>query len=132
MPDSQTATTIAAVAAGGAVGAVARYGTALGAVAIFPRFPPAGTLVVNVVGCVLIGVLMVFAQAGSISELQRQLWVTGALGALTTFSTFGWQTIELAREHRYQLAVINVVANLLLSLLAVLLGIWLADRLLGE
>ena len=107
----------------------ARGRIAIAALATWPAFAPAGTLIVNVAGCFGIGMLMVLAQAPSISELARQLWVTGFLGALTTFSTFGWQTVELMREDRFGLALVNVSANCVLGLSAVSVGIWLGRRL---
>jgi CrcB protein len=127
-----TGATLVAIAIGGGLGAVARYGVALAALAVYPRFPPAGTLIANVLGCLVIGILMVLAQASIVSELQRQLWVTGFLGGLTTFSTYGWQTIELAREQRYGMAMLNLAANLVLGLGAVLIGIWIAQRAIGN
>ena len=124
-------TTLGAIACGGAIGAVGRYVIALGALSVFPRFAPAGTLIANVLGCFLIGLLMVLAQASVISEATRQLWVTGCLGALTTFSTFGWQTVELAREDRYDLAAMNLGLNCTLGLLAVMVGLWIGRRIAG-
>ncbi len=124
----QDLSTLGAVAIGGACGALARYGIALAAAMYVPRFSPLGTLVANLVGCLLIGVAMQAAQQHSLTDLQRQLIVTGFLGALTTFSTFGFQTIELLREQRYGAALGNVLANLLLGLAAVAVGLWLARR----
>jgi CrcB protein len=131
MSTGETAATLTAIALGGAAGALTRYGIALGAAAAFPRFAPAGTLIANVLGCVLIGSLMVLAQSAVISDLQRQLWVTGFLGALTTFSTYGWQTVELVREQRLGLAAMNLLANLVLGLGGVVVGISLVRRLQG-
>jgi CrcB protein len=125
-------TTLIAVAAGGVLGAVARYAVSLWVVALIPRFPPAGTLIVNVAGCVLIGTLMVLAEHARISETARQLWVTGFAGSLTTFSTFAFQTIELAREERYGLAAVNVLANSVVGFAAVLAGFWIARRIIGS
>ncbi|MCA9055057.1 MAG: fluoride efflux transporter CrcB [Planctomycetaceae bacterium] len=124
-------TTLGVVALGGAIGAVARYQIALATVALYPRFAPAGTLVANVLGCFLIGLLMVLAQSQILSETSRQLWVTGGLGALTTFSTFGWQTVELVREGRLTLALLNVGLNGGLGFGAVIAGIWIGRRAIG-
>lgn len=128
MPPTVSALTLLAIAVGGAAGALARYWVALTAVVLFPRFAPAGTLIVNTVGCLAIGALMVLAQGAVISEWSRQLWVTGFLGALTTFSAFGWQTIELTREGRFVLAAVNVLCNVGLGLGAVGAGLWLGRR----
>lgn len=124
---------LACVAGGGAVGAVMRFLLNSAVVKAFPRFVPAGTLVVNVLGCLLIGVLVAaFEVRGREAPVVRALLVTGLLGSLTTFSTFGFQTIELAREGSSKLAIINVVANLAIGLPAVVVGLWLGRKLAGE
>jgi CrcB protein len=121
--------TLAAVAVGGACGAVARYGVSLWALAIVPRFPPAGTLIANVTGCLLIGVAMTLAQQGALSEEWRQFVVSGFLGAFTTFSTFGFQTVELVREGRHGAAAFNLAANVVIGIGAVAIGLWVGRRL---
>ena len=124
---------LAAVASGGAVGAVSRFLLNSWAVKVWPRFVPAGTLLVNVLGCLLIGILVaVFETRGKDSQLVRAFAVTGLLGSLTTFSTFGYQTIELAREGSPKLAIVNVVANLAIGLPAVMLGLWIGKKFVGE
>jgi len=128
MPNAPPLQTLAVIALGGAAGAIARYGLALWGAWAVPNFPAIGTLAANLAGCCLIGLLMALAQRGTISETARQLLVTGFLGALTTFSTFSWQTIELARERHWGAAVVNVALNCGLGLPAVLLGLWLARR----
>ncbi len=60
-----------------------------------------------------------------LSDEWRLLVVTGGLGALTTFSAFSYDTLMLAREHTFALAILNTAANALLCLLAVWLGWWL-------
>ncbi|MCP3754828.1 CrcB family protein [Streptomyces sp. TBY4] len=86
---------LAAVAAGGAVGAAARYGVGL----LWPAAPgafPWGTFWVNVAGCALIGVLMVLIGEGgrSAHPLVRPFLGVGVLGGFTTFSTYA---VDLAR-----------------------------------
>lgn len=122
--------TLAAVAFGGAGGALARYGVSVWALSLIPRFPPAGTLIANVVGCLLIGAAMPLAQHNVLSETNRQLLISGFLGAFTTFSTFGYQTVELFREEQYAAALLNMTANLACGLAAVMVGLWLGRRLL--
>ncbi len=117
------------VGLGGFVGAVSRY--ALNGVVqkACPNFVPAGTLVVNVLGCLFIGFLMTILIDQPTAEEQawlpyslRLFLVTGILGSLTTFSTFSYQTIELLREEQIRQAVLNVVANVGLGFPAVWLG----------
>lgn len=108
---------------GGFVGALARHGLADVAQRGFPSRFPGGTLVVNLLGCLAIGVAMaIFEQRAQVSEATRLLVLTGFLGSFTTFSTFGWGTYCLLREGRVALALINVGGHLLLGLAAVALG----------
>ncbi|MFQ5730929.1 MAG: fluoride efflux transporter CrcB [Planctomycetaceae bacterium] len=118
-----------AVGAGGFVGAILRYGISGLLQKKFPHFTPAGTLAVNVLGCVCIGALMavVTARQDQFSPRLQLFLVTGILGSLTTFSTFGYETVELLREQEYRPAFWNVAANLALGLPAVWLG-WTVTR----
>ena len=112
-----------AVAAGGATGAVLRYLVGLAVLRWHPDAGPLGTLSVNIAGCFLIGLLMPFIERQSLPVLAAPLLVTGLLGGLTTFSTFGHETIALATvRHRPDLALLNAAANLLIGLAAVYLG----------
>ena len=123
-----------AVGIGGFFGAIARYALSGYLQRRFPGFTPAGTLAVNVIGCFAIGLLMalvVAKQAGNLqtgilaalaTERARALLVTGFLGGLTTFSAFGYETLELMRGNALPLAMINIAANVCLGLAAVWLG----------
>jgi len=114
---------ILTVAAGGAVGAVARYLVGLAVLRWHPEAGPLGTFAVNVAGCFLIGLLMPLAERQALPPLATLLLVTGFLGALTTFSTFSHETILLATvRHRPGLALANIIASLLTGLAAVWLG----------
>ncbi|MBN8544398.1 MAG: fluoride efflux transporter CrcB [Alphaproteobacteria bacterium] len=104
------------VAAGGAIGAVARYGTAHVAKQFFAF--PVGTMVVNILGSLLIGMLMAKLQ----SEPAKLLLVTGVLGGFTTFSAFSWDILQLLQKQQFAAAVIYVLGSVLLSLVAVYLG----------
>jgi CrcB protein len=120
---------ILAVGLGGFLGAVSRYVLTGWMQKALPNFLPAGTLVVNVLGCLLIGFLMtlVVDQTDSggqawLSHQMRLFLITGILGSLTTFSTFGYETVELLREEEVRLAAWNVLANMGLGFPAVWLG----------
>lgn len=124
---SGTVGNLLAVGCGGFLGAIARYAISGLLQKRFPHFTPAGTLAVNVLGCLIIGVLMAVITSRPNFPPKVQLFlVTGILGSLTTFSTFGYETVELLREQSYRTALWNVTANLALGLPAVWLGWTLA------
>lgn len=114
------------VGLGGFIGSILRY-TLDGWVQRPSNDFPFGTLAVNVLGCFLIGLLLGLVESRALfGEEMRLFLVTGLLGALTTFSTFGYQTFALGRDGEVALAVLNVVAQLVLGLVAVWLGAWIA------
>jgi len=118
-----------AVGLGGFIGAIARY-TLTGLMhRRFPAFLPSGTLLVNVLGCLTIGILMALVKERVLlsgHETLRFFLITGILGSLTTFSTFGYETVELiVQESNLRLAAWNVAGNLVLGLAAVGAGLWI-------
>jgi fluoride exporter len=120
---SERISTLLAVAGGGAIGAVARYLLSSWAVRKFPM----GTLVVNVAGCLLIGLVVGSVQERNwLTPVWRHFLIAGFCGGLTTFSTFGYQSIELAQEGKLGLAGLNVAGNLLLGFAAVAVGLMVA------
>lgn len=120
------------VALGGGLGALSRFAVNGWAQRQFPGFAPSATLIVNVAGCLLIGVVMALLRErpSHARELQA-LIVTGFLGGLTTFSAFGYQTVELLEGQQVSRAMLNVFANVLLGCGAVWLGIVIARRVFG-
>lgn len=115
---------LVAVGLGGAIGAISRYFLAGWMQQKFPHFEPAGTLFVNILGCFLIGLLVALEMQGYLNQQGfRAFAITGILGSLTTFSTFGYQTVVLARDQNINWAMFNIASNLILGLAAVLLGL---------
>lgn len=87
---------------------------------------PLGTLVVNVVGCLLIGILHGLAETRQVMGPDiRLFFMIGLLGGFTTFSTFGYETLALLRDAEVVRAMGNVSLHVLLGLVAV----WLGDML---
>ncbi len=84
---------------------------------------PYGTLVVNITGCFLIGILsqLVEFHAGLTAEM-RILLMVGLLGSFTTYSTFSNETINLLQDQRIFLALTNIGTHIILGLSAVLIG----------
>lgn len=112
------------VALGGAAGSVSRHLAGLAVYRLFPpeRFPLA-TLLVNVLGCFVIGLANELPAIRSTTEPGlRLLLVVGFLGAFTTYSTFGAETVLLARGGETWKALLNVGLHLVLGLAAVVLG----------
>ncbi|MEZ5667007.1 MAG: fluoride efflux transporter CrcB [Alphaproteobacteria bacterium] len=127
-----TALTLAAVAAGGAAGAVARYLTMSAVGALVGVGFPYGTLTVNVVGSFVLGVLVELgAQIWSPAPELRAMLVVGFLGAFTTFSTFSLDVIVLIERKTYGPAAAYVAASVVLSVAALFAGMRLMRGLLG-
>jgi CrcB protein len=117
-----------AVALGGAIGASGRYLLSTGVHKVLGAAFPYGTLTVNVLGSFLIGFLFVYFEH-TISPLQKALWVTGMLGALTTFSTFSLESLLMLQDGLLFKALLNIGINVLFCLGATLAGMALFHRL---
>ncbi len=114
------------VAAGGAMGASMRYGFGL-LVASDAQRIPLGTLGVNIIGCLVAGfIATLLIGRVNVSPAWLLFLTTGVLGGFTTFSAFSLDTLRLAESGEIMLAGLNVVLNLFGSLLAVVLGWFLA------
>ncbi|MEW1928700.1 MULTISPECIES: fluoride efflux transporter CrcB [unclassified Streptomyces] len=123
---------VAVVAVGGAIGASARYGASL----IWPTAPgafPATTLLVNVVGCALMGVLMVVLTEvrASPHRLLRPFFGTGVLGGFTTFSTYAVDIERLVEGGHARTGLAYLALTLLAALAAVWSAAWATRRLAG-
>lgn len=105
------------VAVGGAAGAPLRYVTDLVVSSLHDSVRPWGTWVVNVVGSAVLGVVAAAVAGGGPAWLLT-LVGTGVCGALTTFSSFGYETVRLAEDGALGLAALNVVGSLVTGLLA--------------
>ena len=94
---------------------------------------PLGTLVVNSLGCLLIGALMTWFvhPEAPVGPLVQLAIVTGVLGALTTYSSFGYETLDLWRRGLGVQALLNVLLQSALGLGAVALGASIARHLLS-
>jgi fluoride exporter len=111
------------VGIGGFIGASLRYLISLQTSKLFSGHIPYGTLIVNVLGGFLIGVIMEISLSTTfVSPSLRLFLTTGILGGLTTFSTFSYETINLFSSGLYTHAVLNACLNLFLSLFSVILG----------
>lgn len=118
---------IGAIGLAGGLGALARY--------MLGRFIaeragaefPFGTLLINVTGAFVIGLLFALAARKLVSPAWQTVLATGFLGGYTTFSTMSWEGVQLVRGGSSHLSLLYFGSNLLLGLLAAILGLALAE-----
>jgi CrcB protein len=116
------------VALGGAIGASARHGLGLASLRLFGPGFPVGTLLANVIGGLLMGLLIGWlAFRGGPSDSAIRLFAgVGVLGGFTTFSAFSLEAFRMFETRAYGQLVGYVGASVILSILAVGLGLWLS------
>lgn len=120
-----------AVAIGGALGSVTRYGVGLLLPAAAGKFPWA-TLLVNLLGSFLIGVAYVLIMQKQTWPPEMRLWLmTGFLGGFTTFSSFSLEALQLWQQGQNLQALIYIVSSVVCCLLAVGLAVALTQKFLG-
>lgn len=121
---------IIAIAIGGASGALLRYWTSMGIHDALGREFPYGTLTVNVSGSLLAGLLtMVLLERFEVAAEWRMGLIVGVLGAFTTFSAFSVETVDLLNAGAVSKALLNIVLNVLLCLVATWFGMLLGRQL---
>ena len=118
--------TLAYVALGGALGALARYGISGWVYDRMGESFPWGTLVVNLVGCLALGLVIRWLQVSALSPEVRPFLTIGVLGAFTTFSTFSYETVALLQEGQWLRAGLYMGGSVVLGLIAMVAGMALA------
>jgi len=113
-----------AIAAGGAIGAVARYGVSRASLHLLGPAFPWGTLTANTLGSFLMGVLVAWLSRhnGEATPLSAFLTV-GVLGAFTTFSTFALDAVMLAKDRSLTIAGVYIAASIILSIVGLAAGL---------
>ncbi|WP_298820537.1 fluoride efflux transporter CrcB [Chloroflexus sp.] len=117
---------ILAIALGAAIGANLRYGIGLWASQRFGTEWPYGTFIINLLGCLGIGLLLtIISNRVTVSEPIRLMLVTGLLGGFTTFSTFGYESFTLLSAGNWLAALGYIGGSVAGGLIAVIIGIGL-------
>lgn len=112
------------VGLGGAVGSISRYiiSSSLGRVSNTTF--PIGTFMINIIGCILIGILVsAAAKYQVINDDMKLLLITGFCGGFTTFSTFSHENIQLLNAGNFTLLSLNILASVALGIVGVWLGL---------
>lgn len=115
---------LVAIAVGGALGSLARYGITIAFEALLGREFPYGIFIANVAGSFAIGVCFVLLfERGLLPEFWRSLLIVGFLGAFTTFSTFSLHTVSMLEEGKLLMAAAYTFGSVVLSIGAAFIGI---------
>lgn len=117
------------VAVGAMVGAPLRYLTDRAVQSRHDSVFPWGTFVVNVTGCLILGVLTGAVSAGAAGQHVQLLLGTGLCGALTTYSTFSYETLRLTETGAGLYAAANAAASVVAGLGAAFAGVWMSHAL---
>ena len=119
------------VSAGAAFGGALRYGISSYIQKHISVIFPYGTLVVNIVGSFILGIVMFYLNEKELIGNELRLFLTvGFCGGFTTFSTFSYETLNLFRDSQFSLAIYNVLLNVVLCLLGIYLA-YLISKLIG-
>ena len=114
------------VGLGGAIGSIARYHVGLWTTKRWPGFPW-GTLAVNIIGSLLLSIVMQLVLRGRLDESTRIALGVGVLGGFTTYSSFNYETIELAQQGSWGRAAVYAAVTFAGCLAAGVLG-WAVTR----
>jgi CrcB protein len=111
------------IGVGGFLGSIARYGMHLMVSARWPMAFPWGTFYVNILGCLLIGILVgLETRHELLNDPLKWLLITGFCGGFTTFSTFSIEGLGLLNQHQYGVFLGYTLGSVIIGILATLLG----------
>jgi len=114
------------IALGGGIGSVFRYLTSIAVQKYYSSIFPLATLITNILGCLLIGIIMGLLEKNQMTDSNlKWLFVTGFCGGYTTFSAFGYENVSLFQNNNPALAILYIGASVMAGLFAVWLGLFL-------
>lgn len=117
--------TLIFVGIGGAIGSILRYLTGIYFQKMDSGNFPLATFIANAIGCLLIGLFMGYLTKNNLVDSQLKWFlVTGFCGGFTTFSTFGFENIQLLQQQQYLLALTYTLVSVCVGITAVFLGLW--------
>ncbi|HMK07003.1 MAG TPA: fluoride efflux transporter CrcB [Flavobacterium sp.] len=118
--------TLFLIALGGGVGSVFRHLTSIAIQRYYSAVFPLATLITNILGCLLIGVIMGLLEKNQMTDSNlKWLFVTGFCGGYTTFSAFGYENVSLFQHNNPALAILYIGASVMAGLFAVWFGLFL-------
>jgi CrcB protein len=118
--------TLLVIALGGAIGSIARYGSQVCLYKLFPIAFPLGTFLVNISGCLLIGIFYGLSEKGNLLTPEWRLFLTtGFCGGFTTFSSFAYENVNLLRNSDFLYFGLYILSSVVLGIAGVYLGIFL-------
>ncbi|CAN5223728.1 fluoride efflux transporter CrcB [soil metagenome] len=120
---------IVAVGIGSLIGGISRYLLTQYVQEKFFSSFPYGTFTVNVLGCLLIGIVFGFAERDTLGTVWKLFLITGILGGFTTFSSFSNETVFLLRNGKAMVALLNVLGSVVLGVLATFAGLYISKLL---
>jgi CrcB protein len=116
--------TLLCIAIGGSVGSILRYLTALAIEKYYGTFFPLATFLVNIAGCLIIGLTMGWLEKNQLMNSNlKWLLVTGFCGGFTTFSAFGYENIQLLQNNNMGMAFLYIGGSIIVGLGSVWLGL---------